>query len=159
MKKYLSIFSFLLIANNLVKAQNYQAYMTLSFSDCLNCVQFARNFVKIPPTMNPKMVFREQDKRIAKPYLEKQLTLNIDEKQIIYSDSLFIALNNGELAKSFVHITWKNKVEKSIRLTNFVLTDLQPFLAVSFKTTKILPASTLLGNGLVLKINEKQSFF
>ena len=124
MKKHLLILFLCFIVNDFAKAQNYQAYMTLSFSDCLNCVQFARNFAKIPATMNPKMVFREQDKRIAKPYLEKQLTLKIDDTQIIYSDSLFLALNNGELAKSFVLIAWKNQVTKSIRLTNFGLADL-----------------------------------
>lgn len=158
MKKTVFTLLFIFIANNFANAQNYQVHMTLSFSDCLNCVQFARNFGKIPAILNPKMVFREQDKRVAKQYLEKQLTLNIEDKQIIYSDSLFLALNKGELAKSFVHISWKDQVEKSIKLTNFTLADLQPFLTVSFKNTKILPSSVFLGDGLVLKSNEKHFF-
>ncbi len=158
-----NIFTLLLLvcfsfANAQTNTTSYECYITLSFSDCVNCIQPARLFTKIDKYFNAKIVFNESDKRTAKKYLEKQLNVNIDDKQIIYSDSLFLSLNKGNSMQSFVHITWKNKVIKSFRLTNFSLSDLKPFLNITLKTTKLLPPSILLGDRLVFKASSKQYF-
>ncbi|MDX1902579.1 MAG: hypothetical protein SFU27_00350 [Thermonemataceae bacterium] len=119
--------------------------MNINFSDCINCIQPIRMFNKIPPEFDPIMVFRESDKRIAKKFLEDRMNTKISESQIIYSDSLFTTLNNGNIL-SFAHITWRGIPIQSYRLSEFQSSYLEDFKNIQIETFKLLNDSTILGD-------------
>jgi hypothetical protein len=109
-------------------------------------MQVVRTFNKIPDELSPKLVFKEKDKRIANTYLREQLNTEVKAEKIIYSDSLFNALNGGK-SRSFAHITLKNYVLKSCFLSDFRRDIfLKPLQNSSIKLRKILPDSLILGN-------------
>ena len=118
------------ISVELFSQNNYHCYITFSFKDCVNCNQPFRTFSKIPTQLNPKVVFRMEDKKIAIKYMETQLKVNPKEEQIVFSDSLYGVLSDGDMVQSQVHLLWRNKVlVKSSLLKNFLLHQLEPFLA------------------------------
>lgn len=158
MRKIFFLPFFIFISFQIYSQSHYQVYMTLSFSDCINCVQPVRSFSKIPASLNPKVVFKLEDKRIAKKFLEKNLQTIIPDESIIYSDSLFLALNKGNKLRSFIHITWKNEVEQSFMLSSFNLQDILLFDKVQFKANKLPLNNVILGNGLSIRKSSSNIF-
>jgi hypothetical protein len=120
--------------------------MLLSFNDCINCLQPIKQFHKIPNLLQPKIVLKKSSQRIADDFFAERLGIPLPKENVIYSDSLFDALHKGfSASESFVHITWKNEVIRSIRLNVFQQADLEPFLAVNVRFSPLLPNSRPIG--------------
>lgn len=124
----------------------YVAYMAINLNDCVNCIQTIRQFNDLPKSLSPKLLFREIDKRIAQVYLKKQIGIFIDDKNIVYSDSLFKALENYEKGASLLHILFDNQHIKSFQLNAFQFVELLPYSNIKTNIFKLLPDSVVLGN-------------
>ncbi|GAB4125727.1 MAG: hypothetical protein OHK0045_10330 [Raineya sp.] len=159
MKKqlFLLLFFFVkLVANG---QEGFKCYIVLSFNDCVNCIQPIRMFDKISSSLEPTLVFREFDKRSARTYLQKKMSVSIPENQIIFSDSLFLALNKGKNAsESYVHITFKNHIVQSFRLTSFHVDSLHKFVNIKIKYGKKIPDTLILGSRKSI-FNSKNRYF
>jgi hypothetical protein len=159
MKKLL-LFTLLLSFSMFLQAQsNFKTYITLEFTDCLNCIQPLRQFVKIPQTMNPKLILQEKDKRYANKYLKEQMKVEISDTQIVFSDSIFKALNKDKTSSNvYIYsaerllfqcelVQLSNKIDSIIELSQF---------KIEYK--KILPDSVVLSDRTTIKYNNRNFY-
>jgi hypothetical protein len=156
MKKQITcLLVFLSIVSNAFSQniEKYQVLINLNLSDCNNCILPIKQFSQIKKQLNPKIVLKSSDKRIAKAYLQKQGIIDIEDKDFLYSDSLFQALAiyasqkmPDNISKSNVFILWNKSIIKVYPLISFDVLMLAGLENVSIERKKILPDSILLGN-------------
>ncbi|GAB4125889.1 MAG: hypothetical protein OHK0045_00800 [Raineya sp.] len=148
MKALKLIISFILFVNTL-QGQDYQFFVTINLSDCLNCILPLKKISKSLENSAVTFVFQEQDKRVAKATLKKQLNIDIDDKKVIYSDSLYATLNKqNKKDESSFFVLWKGFVIKSFKLASLNEQQISSFKNIKIKNSKILPDSILLSNSI-----------
>jgi hypothetical protein len=124
----------------------------------MNCLQPIKTFQQIPPQLQPTIILKKADKRIAKQYFLEKMKIKLPEKNVIYSDSLFNELQQGyNHSESYVHITWKESIVKSIRLNQFNIKEIDVFVNTKTKVSRLLPKNVILGS--VSISFQKENFF
>lgn len=144
--------------------QKYQVFINLHLSDCSNCILPIKFFSQINQQLSPKIVLRTNDKRVAISYLKKYCSLTIDEKDIIYSDSLFNYFNShsheknsNSLSNSMVFVVFMSEIIASYPLIDFNPLFLSGLENITIEKQKILPDSIVLGRDISIQTDKKSN--
>lgn len=147
--KALKIFLIVIFTSQTLKGQDYEVYITINLSDCLNCIVSLKKINQLLSNKKFSFVFREEDERTAKLVLKKQLKIELNSKNTIYSDSLFGKLNEkNPRNSSTLHILWKKTLIKSLDLAGLNEKFLRDFNTLRLKERTILSDTVLLSNSI-----------
>jgi hypothetical protein len=109
--------------------------------------------------MNSKLVLQEKDKRYANKYLKEQMKVEIPEMQIVFSDSIFKALNKDKTSSNFyVYASEQLLFECSLVQLPNKIDDIIELSQFKIEYKKILPDSVVLSDRITLS-HDNRNFY
>ncbi len=158
MQKIILTFLFVFISNFLFSQNKlFRCFVTISTSDCINCLNGAKSLLNIPKEYNPTLVFKGQNKKQVSKILSEVMQLSWEKDKIMVSDSLYSLLLPEKTPFSMVHILDKNnhilfQCELKDLNKNNNLDKIKSFLNIkTYNIQKILPDSIIPTNNYKLK--------